>query len=235
MKQLSIKLSIILPTYNEAGNIIPLIESIRSNLPGKSYEIIISDDDSPDGTGNLAVKTYHNERNIKVIIRKKDKGLAYAIADGISKSRGEWIAVMDTDFNHDPQLLPLMLSLTGKYDLVIGSRYVKGGGMADPLRNLFSLWYNRLVRFVLRLPTNDNLCGYFMIRRRILKGLPKDKIFSGYGDYFIRLLFYLKKQKIRIIEIPAFYRERFSGKSKSRFLPMLINYTRTVVSLMINR
>ena len=225
------ELSVILPTFNECENIIPLIEAISKNLKEIDYEIIICDDNSPDGTGLLTQRAYRGHIYVRTIIRKKDKGLARSVLQGIKQARGYLIAVMDTDFNHNPDKLPQMYRLSAKTDIIVGSRYVKGGGMENRTRNLLSLLYNRLIRFILKLPAHDNLSGFFMFNKSKLKPLLRPDIFEGYGDYFIRLLFEAKKRKLAIREIPVFYPNRLRGSSKSRFLVILVQYSRTVISL----
>ena len=232
MKKDSYLLSVILPTYNEAGNIVLLVEEISRSLHKIKHQIIIVDDDSPDGTGKIVQKKYKAQQNIKSVIRKKDKGLAFSIKDGIKIARGEAIAVMDTDFNHHPKELVKMFNSINNCDLVVGSRYVAGGGMENRWRYYFSLIYNRLIKFILLLPTYDSLSGFFVIKASSLKRLPTNKIFYGYGDYFMRLLFYCAKKGLRIKEVPVFYQNRFAGESKSRFISMFVDYSKTVVELL---
>lgn len=232
MKKDSYLLSVILPTYNEAGNIVLLVEEISRRFYKIKHQIIIVDDDSPDGTGKIVQKKYKAQQNIKSVIRKKDKGLAFSIKDGIKIARGEAIAVMDTDFNHHPRELVKMFNSINNCDLIVGSRYVAGGGMENRWRYYFSLIYNRLIRIVLQLSTYDSLSGFFVIKTSSLRRLPTNKIFYGYGDYFIRLLYYSTKKRFKIKEVPVFYRNRLAGYSKSKFITMLFEYTKTVIDLL---
>ncbi len=149
-----IKASVILPTYNEAGNIIDLIEVIKKELSAKkiSHEIIVVDDDSPDKTGLLVQKYFSKIPEVRAIIRKKERGLATAIKHGISKAVGEIVVVMDTDFNHDPKLLPRLISKCSSFDFVVGSRYIRGGGMANKNRQRLSYLFNILIRVILSSP-----------------------------------------------------------------------------------
>jgi len=101
-----------------------------------------------------------------LFIRKKDKGLANSIRDGIEASRGQYIIIMDTDFNHNPKDIPLLLKYKAEFDVVVGSRYIKDGGMENKKRYLLSLFYNMTIRFILKLPTRDNLSGFFIIKRK---------------------------------------------------------------------
>lgn len=222
------KLSVILPTYNEAGNIIGLIKEITNVLDRAKIrgEIIVVDDDSSDGTAKL-VRQFCKARpcEAKLIIRKSDRGLAKSILEGIRKSSGEIVVVMDTDFNHDPKEIPSMLEKLREAGLVIGSRYIKGGGMENTLRYWLSYLFNIYIRILLGSPVHDNLSGYFAAERKDLTKLPTEKIFYGFGDYFIRLIHHYQKNGARISEIPVYYKNRSYGVSKSKFFRLFLSYT----------
>jgi dolichol-phosphate mannosyltransferase len=143
--------------------------------------------------------------------------------------------VMDTDFNHDPQMIPQMIELLKYYDLVIGSRFVMGGGMEEELRYKFSFLYNLFIRVTIRTQIQDNLSGFFAMRRDKLMALDLDRIFRGYGEYFIRLLYVAWRQHYKMLEVPVFYVLRRHGQSKSRFLNMLRDYTLCVLGLWLGR
>lgn len=228
--------SIILPTYNESGNIVKLIETLRMYLSAKriTNEIIVVDDDSPDKTGLLAQKYFSKIPNVRVIIRKKDKGLASAIRFGIEKAVGEIVVVMDTDFNHEPKLVTRLVEKCKNYDVVVGSRFIKGGGMSDKTRERLSYLFNVIIRVILSSPVHDNLSGFFAIRREKLEKLDFDKIFYGYGDYFIRLIYLAKLQNNTFSEAPSFYRAREYGVSKSQFINMFRDYLTSTLSLRFN-
>lgn len=226
-------ISIILPTYNERGNILDLISAIQQSLKGHCwpYKLIVVDDDSPDGTGLLVREHFRLSPEVEVIIRKNERGLASAIKTGIITSSGDAIVVMDTDFNHDPGMIPQMVEFLKYYDLVIGSRFVMGGGMEDLRRYYFSFLFNFFVRVVIRTQIQDNLSGFFAIRRDKLLTMDLDRIFRGYGDYFICLLHVAWRHNFKILEVPVFYQLRRHGKSKAHFLKMLLDYTSTVLAL----
>ncbi|MBI5122702.1 glycosyltransferase [Candidatus Roizmanbacteria bacterium] len=225
--------SIILPTFNEKDNIILLIKAISSvlNKNRYTYEIIVIDDNSPDGTGYLCKKQFKANK-VNVFIRKKEKGFASAIMYGIKKSRGKFIVVMDTDFSHDPKLIPVMLKKIKGYDIIIGSRYANGGG-ENKLRYSLSKIYNIFLHFLVGIDIKDSLFGYFCIKKSFLQknNLITSQIFYGFGDYFIRLAYQIKKSKGKFLEIPAFYKNRIHGKSKSNLFNMLITYTKTALEL----
>jgi dolichol-phosphate mannosyltransferase len=226
--------SIILPTYNERDNIGDLIDAIETVLRpfDWSVEVVVVDDNSPDGTAEL-VRTRLSKPGFGIVCyqRLDERGLATAIKHGIKHSTGDIIVVMDTDFNHDPEMIPQMVKFLEYYDMVIGSRFVMGGGMEDRRRYYNSLFYNLFVRLVLRLQVQDNLSGFFAIRRERLKQLKLGSVFWGYGEYFIRLLYAARLSGYRMLEVPVFYILRRHGQSKSRFLVMLRDYTRCVFSV----
>lgn len=222
-----IKASVILPTYDEAGNIVKLVEEIKKELDRQkiSHEIIVVDDNSPDRTGILAKKHFENDAAVRVFIRTKDKGLATAIRYGLDRASGEVVVVMDTDFNHEPELVPELVKKCEEYDLVVGSRFVKGGGMANKNREFLSRLFNvLLVKTIICSPMSDNLSGFFAMRRRELLKLDFNQIFYGYGDFFIRLIYFARRQGNTFAELPSFYRNRSYGISKSKFVEMFLDY-----------
>ena len=225
------EISIILPTYNEKDNIVRLVETIKKLKLEQTFEILIIDDNSPDGTYQFSKDNLSNEKNVKIVLRKNIRGLAFSIKEGIEKSTGEHIIVMDTDFTHDPILIKKMISLSSKYEIISGSRYVSGGYMENQLHGKLSYYYNIMLKFILKTKVNDNLGGYFLIKRNLLNKLEFDKIFYGYGDYFFRLLYFSKNKNAKIIEIPAVYKQRIYGKSKSNFTAMLFKYFYAAVKL----
>ena len=225
------QISIILPTYNEKENIVRLVETIKKLNIEQTFEILIIDDNSPDGTYQFSKDKFSNDNNVKIVLRKNIRGLAFSIKEGIEKSLGDHVIVMDTDFTHDPILIKKMISLRSQYEIISGSRYVTGGFMENQLHGKLSYYYNLMLKFILKTKINDNLGGYFLIKRDLLNQLEFDKIFYGYGDYFFRLLYFSKNKNAKIIEIPAVYKQRIYGKSKSNFLAMLFKYFYAAVKL----
>jgi len=221
-----IKVSVILPTYNEKGNIVELIREITKELSTIEVEreIVIVDDSSPDGTGVIVRDAFSNDNSVKVFIRTEGRGLATAVRYGIEKSSGNFIAVMDTDFNHDPKMLPQMIEFLKHYDVISGSRFTMGGGMEPTYRYIGSFIFNMFIRIILRTQIQDNLSGFFSIRREKLFSLDFDRIFYGYGDYFTRLLYLAEKQKYKILEVPVFYQLRKSGESKTNLASVFLKY-----------
>jgi dolichol-phosphate mannosyltransferase len=221
--------SVILPTYNECDNIADLIDALADSLEpfGWQSEIVVVDDNSPDGTAAVVETCCHKREDVSVrcLVRTSERGLATAIKHGILNSTGESIVVMDTDFNHDPLIIPRMVQLLAYYELVIGSRYVVGGGMEDGKRYIYSLIYNTFVKIVLWHKIQDNLSGFFAMRRSALAPLDLATIFRGYGEYFIRLNYAALHHNYTVLEIPVFYKLRPHGSSKSNFTKMIRDYT----------
>src|SRR3989344_6433616 len=233
-----IQASVILPTYNEAGNIIKLVEAIRNELSLKkiTHEVLVVDDDSPDKTGVLAQKYFSKIPEVRVIIRKKDRGLAKSIRTGIESAVGDVIVVMDTDFNHEPEVVPRLVEKCEKVDFAVGSRFVRGGGMANKKRELLSRLFNIfLVRPIIGSPVSDNLSGFLAVRKSVLDKLDFGTIFYGYGDYFIRLIYLAKKNGATFAEVPSFYQERQYGASKSKFLNMFKDYLYSALAIRFGR
>jgi len=226
------KVSVILPTYNEADNIIQLVREVIRNVPPEwKYEVILIDDNSPDETYRVAKDAFKDNPFVIILLRTSDRGLANSIRCGIEMAQGGQVLVMDTDFTHDPKEIPNLLHVGKMYDIVSGSRFSSGGNMQSRRHYLASFVYNLFIRVVLRTQIQDNLGGFFTIKKRKLDSLPKEMIFFGYGDYYFRLLHYAQKRGMSIVEVPVIYRSRKAGASKSDFGKLLFSYTRAVLQL----
>ncbi len=227
------KASIILPTYKEKDNIVELIQAIFAALEpcALAYEVVVVDDNSPDGTAEAVRQNFGSDSRVKLFVRTGERGLATAIRYGIDHSDGDIVVSMDTDFNHDPKILPQMIKFLEYYDIIIGSRFVMAGGMEDRFRQFSSLIYNYVIRSLFGTPIHDNLSGFFSIRRQKLETLDLDQIYYGYGDYFIRLLMVAHKRGYNMLEIPVFYRLRMHGHSKTQFLSIFTQYSSALLGL----
>ena len=225
--------SIVLPTYNELANIIPLVEELRQRFAeiGARYEIVVVDDRSPDGTADAVRSEFAADAGVRVIVREANPGLAVSIREGIESSTGTVIVVMDTDFNHEPKDAVLIYEISKHVDLGIGSRFIFGGGMSNRFRYYLSYLYNIFMRLTLGTRMDDNLSGFFAIRREKMFEMDFDKIFWGYGDYFFRLLLMSQRGDMTHVQVPVFYGERKGGESKTRFLGIFSKYTREVLWL----
>ena len=229
------KTSVILPTYNERQNITELLEALHRTLAPEpfDYELIVVDDDSPDGTAEAVRQQFGQDEQVKLFVRTENKGLATAIRYGIEQAGGQVVVCMDTDFNHDPAMIPQMVAFLTYYDMVIGSRFVMRGGMEDRFRHFASLVYNLGIRLMFRTPVHENLSGFFAMNREKILSMDLDAIFYGFGDYFIRLIMISWQRGYNMLEVPVFYRLRLYGHSKNQFVATLIEYTRALISLRI--
>ena len=226
------KASVVLPTYNEADNIVPLVQSVTAHMPaGWDYEILVVDDSSPDGTYETVRRTFASDAHVMPVLRTTDRGLAKSIRTGVEKAGGDYVIIMDTDFNHDPADIPRMLHLAQVCDVVVGSRFCPGGSMPDVWHYCLSLLYNWFIRVVLRTQIQDNLSGYLAAKKTSLEELPYDQIFFGYGDYCFRLLHYAQRSGLQILEMPVRYKQRQKGESKSVFWRLFLSYTRALLKL----
>jgi dolichol-phosphate mannosyltransferase len=230
------KVSFILPTYNERDHIVTFLREIqramgRANLP---YELILVDDDSPDGTGDYVREYFEGTENVRVIVRKGERGLGTAILRGVNESTGSHVFLMDTDFNHDPKYIEQFLILGRYYDVVSGSRYMWGGDMeGGKLRYIGSMYFNRFMATLLRMRSTDNTGGYVLFRKSVLKRMVPEKIFRGYGEFYFRFLYAVKLLMTSIIEIPVIYPARASGASKTYFSKYIFIYTFECLRLLL--
>jgi len=227
-------LSVILPTYNEKGNIVLLIEAIQNvlNKIENEFEIIVVDDNSPDKTGKNVEERHKGNSRVKVFIRTNERGLATAIRFGYEHSKGKHLIVMDTDFSHPTYVIPKLLGYLKEHDLVLASRYIKGGRMVTNRPQYYlSKLLNIFIKNYLGLKILDSTNGFFAAKREIFSSINKDKVFYGYGDYFFKLLYHLKNKNFKIKEIPFVYEKRLSGQSKTRIIREGVNYIRETLKL----
>ena len=225
------KISVILPTYNEKSNILLLIEAIHSELSDYDHEILVVDDNSPDGTYQAVLGL--NYPYIKAILRTDNRGLANSIRCGLENTEGAIFVIMDSDFNHQPKYLPFMIQALSHYDCASASRFLYGGKMNNRLRHILSWTFNIFVRLMTGGAITDTLYGFFSIKREVIQQCNYNDIFWGYGDYFIRFLYYLQKNKVRILQFPAINGERKTGVSNRAFLKTFSQYFAATTRLAI--
>jgi dolichol-phosphate mannosyltransferase len=214
------RVSIVLATYNERENILDTINSIFEHVD--DVEIIVVDDDSADKTWQLA-ESLDNPR-VTVIRRVATRGLASAFNRGIIESRGEIVGWMDADMCMPPSLLPVMIKKLDEYDIVVGSRYARGGiDDRAMLRVLSSRMINGLAGLVLGYGIKDYDSGFVVLRRSVF-----DKVSiipTGYGAYFMEFVYTCRKKGLTVYELPYVFRDRAKGISKSA--PSLLKFFRT--------
>jgi dolichol-phosphate mannosyltransferase len=215
---------IVLPTYNEVDNLEPLIREITA-LP-KAFDILVVDDNSPDGTGKIAARLADELPTVHVLHRPGKQGLGTAYIAGFhwALEQGyDYILGMDCDFSHHPRSLPTFLEKIIHADLVIGSRYVPEGGTANwgLLRKLISAGGNFFARTMLGLTTNDCTGGFRCYRRSMIESIPWEEInLHGYG-FLIGAIYHAERLEGRIIEFPIIFEDRRVGQSKMSLAIML--------------
>ncbi|HET6808395.1 MAG TPA: glycosyltransferase family 2 protein [Nitrososphaera sp.] len=229
------KLSIVVPTYNESQNIVRILDSIAETLsPYTAAEIIVVDDNSPDGTAeiaNLHAKNISDNKKLYVeIIRREGKfGLSSAIIAGIQSATGDLLVVMDGDFSHPPQVIPSIIEglQDSNCDIVIASRYIKGGSIIGwPFkRRLMSKGATKIAQYGLGIEVRDPVSGFFAFRRDIIHGIK----FDGIG-YKMLLEILVKTKGARIKEIPYTFTNRRMGTSKLD-AGVMVDYLRAVMHL----
>ena len=209
---------LILPTYNEAENVKAIVEAISAQLPPER-RILIVDDASPDGTGQIADRLAAERDDLEVLHRPHKEGLgpAYIAGFAVALAGGaELVAQMDADFSHDPADLPRLIAAADDADLVLGSRYVPGGGVTDwgVGRRLVSRWGSLYAKFLLGIPINDLTGGFKCFRREVLERLDLSGVGTdGYG-FQIEMTYRTIRAGYRVKEVPIVFRDRRVGASK---------------------
>ena len=210
---------VVLPTYNERENILPMASAILAALPEAS--LLVVDDRSPDGTGELADTLAAREARLSVLHRTAKEGLGVAYRDGfrwvLERPETRAVVQMDADFSHDPAALPRLLApLMAGADLVLGTRYIRGGETVGwPLhRRLISRGGTLFARTVLLLPYRDLTGGFKAWRRELLDAIRlRETSSSGYG-FQIETTWWAHRRGARIVQVPIVFRERIAGASK---------------------
>ncbi|HWA23888.1 MAG TPA: glycosyltransferase family 2 protein [Caulobacterales bacterium] len=211
------ELSIVIPTFNESANIPLIVDEIRSILGRDlNWEVVFVDDDSPDQTSGVARQMALFDRRVRIVRRVGRRGLSTAVVEGILSTSAPYVIVMDADLQHDTSLLPRMLIelRTQHYDVVVGSRYVDGGGMGawEEGRQNASRLATRIASLVVRAPVKDVMSGFFGIRRDAFdRVLPR---LSNMGFKILLDLFASSPEPLRFKEVPYTFKQRIHGDSK---------------------
>lgn len=208
---------IIIPTFNELENIRKIIPDILGRYD--DVDILIVDDNSPDGTGVYIEKLTHESDRIKLIKRPGKMGLGTAYIQGFKyalQNQYDYIFEMDADYSHDPKEIKNFLGAIKNYDLVLGSRYKTGVNVINwPMRRLLlSYFANSYTRFVTGLPVRDATGGFKCFRRKVLESIDLDSVKSNGYAFQIEMTFKAYKKGFKIIEIPIVFADRFHGTSK---------------------
>ncbi|MDE3089835.1 MAG: polyprenol monophosphomannose synthase [Chloroflexota bacterium] len=209
--------AVVIPTYNESDNIASLVGEIIA-LP-LSAHVIVVDDNSPDGTGALVDALAAREPRVHALHRPAKLGLGTAHIAGMRQAFSlnlDPIVTMDADFSHNPRYIPALIAGLDRFDVMIGSRYVPGGGTKDfsLQRQFLSHGANLFARTMLSLKATDCTAGFRAYRRRVLESIDLDRIFSNGYSFLIELLFLCQMRWWRIGEAPIIYEDRRAGTSK---------------------
>lgn len=227
------KIFIIIPTYNEKENLKKLLPQIFDlNIEGLS--VLVVDDNSPDGTGELVEELKKDNLSLDVLHREQKMGLGRAYVAGFKEAlaRGaDYIFEMDADLSHDPKYLPNFLEEIKKADLVLGSRYIKGGGVSNwnLLRRLISRFGNIYARNILWMRPHDLTGGYKCYRRQVLEKIGLDELSSVGYNFQIETTYKAYKLGFKIVETPIIFTERAEGKSKFSPKIMLESFWRVLI------
>lgn len=216
--QLMSKTYVIVPTYNEADNLDDLITQLLA-LP-VSVNVIVVDDNSPDGTGQLAdAWAEKTGGRVRVVHRPGKLGLGTAYIAGFKHALSidaDRVMTMDADFSHNPRYIPDMIELSRRKHVVIGSRYVPGGGALNCTwkRILLSRGANMVARLSLGLKAHDATAGFRLYRREVLESIPLDQIFSSGYSFLVEMLFMCQRRGWQIGEVPIVFEDRRKGQTK---------------------
>ncbi len=213
------KISVVLPTYNEKKNIAVLIENIFKHLD-QNTEILVVDDNSPDGTWKIVENLTQSYPNLRLIRRLDKRGLTSALTDGIKASAGDIVAWMDCDLSMPPEKLKeLKNKIDEGFDVAVASRFIRGGGVEirtgstdTVLSYILSLGLNRFIQTILDASFKDYTSGFIMIKKSILEEIS---LKGDYGEYFIDLIHRTRKKGYKTIEIPYLCLARQQGVSKT--------------------
>ena len=210
------ELTVVIPTFKERDNVVRMVECLRRVLVGRDWEVILVDDDSPDGTATKVDTIGERDRRVRCIRRIGRRGLAGACIEGMLASQARYIAIIDSDLQHDEALLVTMLDRlrVGDVDLVVATRYLNGGATLglSAGRARISRWSNALTQRLLGVSLTDPMSGFFMMRRAAFEELaPK---LSSQGFKILLDLAATARGSLRIAELPYEFRSRLHGESK---------------------
>jgi dolichol-phosphate mannosyltransferase len=233
-----LKTAVVIPTYNEKESLPRLMRAVLE-LP-VNIEIVVVDDNSPDGTGAIADDYAANHAQVRVVHRSGKLGLGTAYVAGFRQALAggaDRVVTMDADFSHNPRYIPNLVALCERYDLAIGSRYVAGGGIDANWgfhRKLLSAAANRFARTMLGLRAHDCTAGFRCYRAAVLRRIPLDDIRSNGYSFLVEMLYLCQSRGCTIGETPILFEDRREGISKISQVE-IVKGVRTVVRLGVRR
>jgi dolichol-phosphate mannosyltransferase len=209
---------LVLPTYEEASNLEPIVAAVRESLPAGA-RILVVDDNSPDGTGDIADRLAAESSDLSVLHRPEKQGIGPAYVAGFRHALAggaDLVAQMDADFSHDPADLPRLLEAAGSADLVLGSRYVAGGGVREwgPLRRAISRGGSAYARALLGVSVRDLTGGFKVFRRRVLESIDLEAISAVGYAFQVETTFRAIRAGFDVVEVPITFSDRRVGESK---------------------
>jgi len=216
-----VQLTVVIPTYNEADNVGPMAQALF-DLGIPTLEVLIVDDESPDGTGQIAAQlAAQHAGRMHVLHRTGPRGLGVAYKDGFRwalEHGADYVVQMDCDFSHSPEYIPQFLEHIPHYDVVVGSRYVRGGRIDENWgrgRWLLSWWANSVyTRLILGIETMDTTAGFKCWRRETLEGIDLSRIRSQGYVFQVEMAYVTERLGYRVLEIPIYFPDRQAGESK---------------------
>jgi dolichol-phosphate mannosyltransferase len=209
---------LVLPTFEEARNIERVVADARGKLPADA-QVLIVDDNSADGTGEIAARLEREGEAVHYLHRPRKEGLGPAYIAGFRRALAEGAGLvieMDADFSHEPAYLPRLLEAAGRADVVIGSRYVPGGGVSDwgPLRRAISRGGSSYARLVLGTEVRDLTGGFKCFRREVLEAIDLDAVRSRGYAFQVEMTYRAIELGFEVVEVPIVFRDRQAGASK---------------------
>ncbi|MCZ7380322.1 MAG: polyprenol monophosphomannose synthase [Candidatus Methanoperedens sp.] len=208
-----VEISMVVPTYNESENIENLLRAVSKTLEGYDYEIIVVDDNSPDGTAGIIQEYAAGVDRIRLLVRSGKLGLGSAILDGFRMAKGNYFLMLDADLSHRPEDIKRLIDNRKGADIVIGSRYIKGGKIIGwPLkRRIISRSAVVLAKNLFRLKVKDPVSGFALYKKEIFERQSRKLDPIGYK---LLLEILVKSQELTVTEIPITFLERKNGQSK---------------------
>jgi dolichol-phosphate mannosyltransferase len=231
------ELTVIVPSYKERDNLAPLYDKLAAALAGIAWEMIVVDDNSPDGTADVARALARKHSNARIIHRIGRRGLSSAVIEGMAASAATYVAVIDADHQHDERILPQMLAAMGDNEIAVGSRYIGGGSAGAGLsttREAGSRFATQLSQLLAGVELSDPMSGFFLMRREIFTEIAPELSNEGF-KILLDIIVTAKRlrgrrgETFRIAEVPYTFRARHAGESKMssiivvQFLGLLMN------------
>jgi len=234
MKQILITIS----TFNEIENLPRMVETLL-DMYSEYYHILIIDDNSPDGTGRWAIDCADREERVRAIVRTGKKGRGLASREGyvyFLENNYEWMLEIDADFSHNPSDIKRLVESSTEADIVLGSRYINGGGFGNyPLRRIIlSRLINWVFRLLLGLKPKDSSQSFMLIAKKVFKKIPPSILTSDGFSIFIELKYHAQRKGFRIKEIPIIIQDRYAGETKMG-IQQAISVLKLIYTLRINK